>query len=95
MYLKELVNYNDITKDGIVTDSEKYTDWLAQVNDGITVVLADIGVDGDYDEWLDENEEDIILRLSDNDIINKDMSFEEECDFEETLHDLFEELNEE
>ena len=91
MYLAELVNYNDIIEDGVITDSKLYQHWLEQVEDGVTVILADIGVDTetDYDEWLDEKWSEITTRLSGNDIINSNMSDEEEADLEEVICEVF------
>ena len=93
MYLAELVNYNDIIEDGVITDSKRYESWLEQVEDGVIVILADIGVDTevDYDEWLDEKWDTILTRLSSNDIININPSEEEQQDLEEIIAEVFDE----
>ena len=95
MYLTELVNYNDIIEDGIITDSKRYENWLEQVEDGVYVILADIGYTADdYDEWLDENWRDILDRLAGSDIINTNPSDEEREDVEEVIATVYEDLNE-
>ena len=101
MYLKELVTYTDLQdEDGnILPDKHtQYNDWCEQVNDACCVILADIGVNYEekYDEWLDENEEEILNRLADCDVISSayDMCYEEESDYEEILHDVYCELAE-
>ena len=97
MYLKELVSYEDCKCGTTEYDSEKYRDWLAQVEDGLVVVLADIGYKADdYDEWYDNNIDNIYSRLYGNDIITiskADSDNDESVDIDDILGELFIELN--
>ena len=94
MNTNELHSYPAVTGENYV--EAKYRQWLAQVEEAATVVLADIGVEDsdDSDDFLEEHSETLYERLADNCVISKEPEDDEQMEIDDIISDVFDELKE-